>query len=139
VYSRQATTVNARLNYTIMGASELGTPSKNTNVDIQALRLATKWLLDFTASETPPLMSPVFMFWSSGIQLSSTYWQFDQYTTLQSLIALPIFFFTDNSYANPLMTEGSPKEMVTYLPAQFSTSASIIVCLSFILVLKSPH
>jgi len=108
-----------------MGVPELGTPSKNTNVDIQALRLAMRWLLDFTASKTPPIMSPVFLFWTSGMQLSSTYWQFDQYTTFQSLIAWPIIFFTDNSYANPLMTEQSPEKMVTYLPTEFLTSASI--------------
>lgn len=126
VYSRQATTINARLNYSIIAAPELGTPSKNMNVDIHALRLAMRWLMDFKASKTPPITSPIWMFWNSGKQMSSTFWQYDQYTTFQSLLAYPIIFFTDNSYANPLMTEPSPDNMVTYLPAQFSTSASIV-------------
>jgi hypothetical protein len=124
VYNRQATTINARANFSIIAASELGTPTKNTDIDPKAIRLWMRWLLDFTASNTPPIMSPTFLFWNSAIQMSSLFWQYDEYKALQSLLAFPITFFTENSYANPLMIAPSPDKKITYLPDEFSTSAS---------------
>jgi hypothetical protein len=53
VFSRKASIVTSRLNYTIRSVLDVGEPTINGNLDLPSYRLAMGWLLDFNASGIP--------------------------------------------------------------------------------------
>ncbi|PMD53218.1 uncharacterized protein K444DRAFT_703764, partial [Hyaloscypha bicolor E] len=90
VFSRKASIVTSRLNYTIRSVLDVGEPTINGNLDLPSYRLAMGWLLDFNASGIPAPSSIAGVFWTSTDQLSSSYWSNELYNVLQSLLAFPI-------------------------------------------------
>lgn len=125
IYQRLASTVNSRLNGTIMTITELGTPSQVTDLDLDSLRKAIFWILDYKDQNIPVTSTLAFWFWAYLQENSKPYSQYDEYKALESLLTLPLWLFQSNSYANPNMNATSPNAMVTYLPPEFTTTASI--------------
>jgi hypothetical protein len=70
------------------------------------------------------------------MQLSSNYWSTDVYSALKSLLAFVLWEFNVNNYGNPIMRE-SPHQEITYLPPEFSTTASI--CNPYVKVVVDPR
>jgi hypothetical protein len=136
VYSRQATTICARSNNSILAVSDLTSPTQNTNIDLTAFNTAMAWLLDYTSAKLPPISSIAFLFWNSQMQLSSNFWSTDIYTALKSLLAFVLWEFNVNNYGNPIMRQ-SPLQEITYLPPEFSTTASI--CNTYVKVVVDPN
>jgi hypothetical protein len=94
------------------------------------------WLLDYTSAKLPPISSIAFLFWNSQMQLSSNFWSTDIYTALKSLLAFVLWEFNVNNYGNPIMRQ-SPLQEITYLPPEFSTTASI--CNTYVKVVVDPN
>ena len=122
VFSRKASIVTSRLNYTIRSVLDVGEPTINGNLDLPSYRLAMGWLLDFNASGIPAPSSIAGVFWTSTDQLSSSYWSNELYNVLQSLLAFPIWQFNSNNFGN---TQLKATEIVSGLPPEFYTTASI--------------
>jgi hypothetical protein len=122
VYSRKASIVTSRLNYTIMSVLDVGEPTLNDKFDLPSYRLAMDWLLDFNASDIPAPSSIAGVFWSAPDQLSSDYWSSELYNVLQSILVFPIWQFNPNNFGN---TQLNAKEIVAGLPPEFYTTASI--------------
>jgi hypothetical protein len=122
VFSRKASIVTSRLNYTILSVLDVGEPTLNANIDLPSYRLAMDWLLDFNASSIPAPSSIAGVFWSSPDQLSSSYWSSELYNVLQSILVFPIWQFNPNNFGN---TQLNAKEIVSGLPPEFYTTASI--------------
>jgi len=70
------------------------------------------------------------------MQLSSNFWSTDTYTALKSLLALVLWLFNVNNYGNPIMRP-SPHQEITYLPPEYSTTASI--CNPYVKVVVDPR
>jgi hypothetical protein len=136
VYSRQATTICARSNNSILTVSDLTSPAQNTNIDITAFGTAMAWLLDYTSAKLPPVSSIAFFFWNSQMQLSSDFWSTEEYTSLQSLLTFVLWLFNVNNYGNSIMRQ-SPNQEITYLPPEYSTNASI--CNPYVKVVVDPR
>lgn len=126
IYSRHADTICARSNNSIIGVSNLGPAKKNINIDMPSYRVALSWLLNFTASDIPPGSSMVYDFWLAQDQLSNRYWASETYTTFQSLLAFPLWEFSDNNFGNPQLKASSPDVQRQGLPIEFYTQASIV-------------
>jgi hypothetical protein len=136
VYSRQATTICARSNNSILAVSDLTSPAQNTNIDVTAFNTVMAWLLDYTSAKLPPASSIAFLFWNSQMQLSSNFWSTDVYTALKSLLAFVLWEFNVNNYGNPIMRP-SPHQEITYLPPEYYTNASI--CNPYVKVVVDPR
>lgn len=126
VYNRQATTVCAASNNSILSVYDLGDPQLDLAVNITALHLAVGWLLNYTASGPPAESSINFWFWFTPSGTYSSIWEANAYTTLQSLLAFIFWEFCTNNNENPVVapeqTGGQPA-----LSAAFQTTASISV------------
>lgn len=122
VFSRKASIVTSRLNYTIRSVLDVGEPTLIGNIDLPSYRLAMGWLLDFNASGIPAPSSIAGVFWTSTDQLSSSYWSNELYKVLQSLLVFPLWQFNPNNFGN---TQLKATEIVSGLPPEFYTTASI--------------
>jgi hypothetical protein len=94
-------------------------------MDVQSLRVALGWLLDYKAAGIPPWSSLVYQIWDNGQGLSEHDWVVSSSQTLQSSLCFALWFFTGNNYGNMAfnssLTEGSGW---TELPQEFRTTAS---------------
>jgi hypothetical protein len=126
VYNRQASTVCAASNNSILSVYGLGDPQLDLAVNMTALHRAVGWLLNYTASGLPAESSINFWFWFDPSGTYSAIWGGNAYTTLQSLLAFIFWEFCTNNNGNPAVapeqTGGQPA-----LPAAFQTTASISV------------
>lgn len=118
VHSRRATTACAIANNSILSVSQLGAPVLNDDIDIEALGDALTWLLNFTAAGIPAQSSVVFSLWYNPPYVSYHYWSMEAYKTLKSLLAFPLWEFSENNFGNPYL-DSTPR------PPEFKTSASI--------------
>jgi hypothetical protein len=122
IFSRKASIVTSRLNYTIMSVLDAGEPTLSGDIDLPSYRLALDWLLDFNASGIPAPSSIAGVFWSSPEQLSSNYWSSELYNVLQSILVFPIWQFNANNFGN---TQLQATDIVSGLPPEFYTTALI--------------
>ena len=126
IYTRKATTINARSNWTILSVPELSPPTKINDTDIAELRAAIRWLLDYDAAGIPPVSAFMTLFWNSGArtQFTSSDWTTDLIRAFRSMMLVPMWFFTVTNYGNPALRP-SPDALVTIFPPEFTTSASL--------------
>jgi len=124
IYTRQASTINARSNYSILSVNEIGPPSQVTDTDIATLRQAIKWLLDYTAAGIPPDSAFITIFWDDRLQLANFQWSKDLIVAFQSMIVVPMWFFSVSNYGN-VQVQKSPTSMLPNLPPEFTTTASL--------------
>ncbi|GAB7354876.1 hypothetical protein MBLNU459_g5518t1 [Dothideomycetes sp. NU459] len=124
VYSRQATTVCAASNNSILSAYDLGTPQLHSAINITALNLAVGWLLNYTASGLPAESSIAFWFWFGSTGTYASLWENNAYKTLQSLLAFLIWEFATDNNENPALASQQGSKQAS-LPAAFQTTASI--------------
>ena len=122
-YTRQATIVAARSNYSIVSVEDTTAPNLVSDIDILAYRDALAWLLNYTAADIPPPSSIAQSFWSSGAQLQSpsTYGILEQ--NFQSILAFPCWLFNSNNWANTALKSN---QTVLGMPPQFYTHAAIV-------------
>lgn len=124
IYNRQANTICAALNNSILSVYELGDPQLDYDVNITALHLAVGWLLNYTASGLPAESSINFWFWFAPSGTYNSFWESNAYTTLQSMLAFILWEFSINNNENPaLLSEQSGQR--PSLPSVFQTTASI--------------
>jgi hypothetical protein len=138
-YSLQATTINSRSNLSILSASQLSTPVIQ-NVDIAGYKMALFYAFDWPNQgykiEGPSL---AYSYWSVAMELNQigqTNYTFNDIRAFYSTLVTPLWSFQINSYANPNMTQGSPNAKVTYLPEEFSTTASLAMPYTRIVINK---
>ncbi|KAJ9144673.1 hypothetical protein NKR23_g5763 [Pleurostoma richardsiae] len=122
-YTRQATIVAARSNYSILSVEETTTPILIPDVDLAGYRKALAWLLNYTAADIPGPSSIAQSFWSSGAQPQSpsSYGILEQ--NFQSILAFPFWLFKSNNWANTILRSN---ELVEGLRPQFYTKASVV-------------
>ncbi|KAH9208078.1 hypothetical protein DL95DRAFT_312540 [Leptodontidium sp. 2 PMI_412] len=123
IFNRKASIVTSRLNYTIVSVLEVGEPNISNSIDLPSYRLAMDWLLDFNASGTPAPSSIAGVFWSAPDQLGSRYWSSELYNVLKSLLVFPIWQFNPNNFGN---TQLAAREIISGLPSEFYTTASVV-------------
>lgn len=123
-YTRQATVVAARTNFSIMSVDDLTTPTQITDLDIPSYRAALGWLLNYTAANIPPPSSIAQTFWVGRDQYEdpNTYGALLQ--NFQSVLAFPFWLFNANNYGNIDLQE---QIMINTLPPQFYTKASTVM------------
>ena len=124
IYKRQASTINARSNWTILSVPEIGPPSQVTDTNISALRSAISWLLDYEAAGIPPSSAFMTVFWSDRLQLSSPDWSDSLILAFQSMFVVPMRFFSDINYGN-VQIQSSPTNVYSGVPPEFTTTASL--------------
>ncbi|EAS30478.3 uncharacterized protein CIMG_05957 [Coccidioides immitis RS] len=134
VYSRKANVVASRSNYSVVAISEIGEPTKNTDIDLVGFKEAITWLLDYKAAQIPATSSIAEHFWSGQDQLSNKYWSRELYQTFQSILAFPLWKFNPNNFGN---VELSAQEITTSLPPEFHTKAAIATPYTRIVLNKS--
>jgi len=131
VYSRKATVIATTSNYSITETSELTPPLPIylSPVDLAAHRQVIRWLLNFTATNTPAPSSMAQNFWSSAEQLAdpNPVPRVVLTQSFQSILAFPVWMFNGNNYGNPAL---QASEMISTLPPDFYTSASIVTSYS---------
>ncbi|KAI1767922.1 hypothetical protein GGR53DRAFT_480172 [Hypoxylon sp. FL1150] len=124
VFTRQATVVTARSNYSIINVESLTPPVPLIEgIDLQSYRAALNWLLNSSAANVPPPSSVSQSFWSSPAQMmdNSTYGILSQ--NFQSILAFPFWLFNENNWGN---VETKSNQTNPALPAYFRTQASIV-------------
>lgn len=124
IYQRQATTVNARSNGTILSVPEIGPPTQVTNTNITALRMAVSWLLDYNAAGIPPASAFMTIFWDSRLQIANAEWSVLLTISFQSMLVIPMWYFSVSNYGNPQVQQ-SPTTLIPNLPPEFTTTASL--------------
>lgn len=124
-YTRHATIINSRSNYSIISVEDTSDPIPLTDadIDISAYRHALRWLLNYTAADIPPPSSIAQGFWSSADQLGdpSTYGIIAQ--NFQSILAFPFWLFNVNNWGN---TNLSHDAISPDLPPEFYTRAEFV-------------
>ncbi|KAJ8128335.1 hypothetical protein O1611_g5298 [Lasiodiplodia mahajangana] len=122
-YTRSATIVAARSNYSIIDVADISAPTLLQDFDTGSYRIALNWLLDYSAAAIPAPSSVAQSFWSSTEQLKdpSTYGILQQ--NFQSILAFPFWFFNNNNWGN---VELRSNQIISSLPSQFYTEASIV-------------
>lgn len=124
LYTREATFIAARSNYSIVSIAHTTPPvSVTDNIDLTAYRAALSWLLNYTAAGIPAPSSIAESFWSSNLQLGepSTYGIVVQ--NFQSVLAFPVWLFNDNNWGNTALRSN---QTVPGMPPQFYTEASVV-------------
>lgn len=125
-FSRQASTISARRNNSIISISDLGTPNLTPLNDIAALHLALGWLLNYTAAGLPPMSSLAYTFWNDDPGLSDHDWEVGAYTTLKNILAFTSWFFAENNYGNPDIDPSNQTAVgFPFLSKEFHTTASM--------------
>jgi hypothetical protein len=124
VYNRQASTVCAASNNSILSVYGLGDPELDLAVNMTALHRAVGWLLNYTASGLPVESSINFWFWFDPSGIYNAIWEGNAYTTLQSLLAFIFWEFCTNNNGNPAVAPEQNGGQPT-LPEAFQTTASI--------------
>ncbi|KAI0438358.1 hypothetical protein F4803DRAFT_569647 [Xylaria telfairii] len=122
-YTRSATIVAARSNYSIVDVADISAPTLLEGFDTGSYRIALNWLLNYSAAAIPAPSSVAQSFWSSTEQLKdpSTYGILQQ--NFQSILAFPFWFFNNNNWGN---IELRANQIAPSLPSQFYTEASIV-------------
>ncbi|KAI0202467.1 hypothetical protein F4808DRAFT_449802 [Astrocystis sublimbata] len=123
VYTRHATIVAARSNYSIVDVADLSPPKLLPEFDLKSYRLAMNWLLNYSAAAIPAPSSIIQPFWSSPEQLSdpSTYGILSQ--SFQSILAFPFWLFNSNNWGNVHLISN---QITPFQPPEFYTQASIV-------------
>ncbi|RYC57014.1 hypothetical protein CHU98_g9193 [Xylaria longipes] len=122
-YTRYATIVAARSNYSIVDVADVSAPMLLQDFDTSSYRIALNWLLNYSAAAIPAPSSVAQSFWSSPDQLKdpSTYGILLQ--NFQSILAFPFWLFNNNNWGN---VELLANQITPSLPPQFYTEASIV-------------
>lgn len=122
LYSRHASITAARSNLSIIAVNALDTPIQETVLDLDALKVAFSWLLNFTAADVPAPTSIAQYFWTVQDQLGSEYWSVEPYQIFYSILAFPFWQFNPNNFGN---TDLDARNVVAGLPSDCYTTASI--------------
>ncbi|KAK5627505.1 hypothetical protein RRF57_003220 [Xylaria bambusicola] len=122
-FTRSATIVAARSNYSIIDVADISAPLLLPDFEIDSYRIALNWLLNYSAAAIPAPSSVAQSFWSSTDQLMdpSTYGILQQ--NFQSILAFPFWLFNNNNWGN---IELRSNQITPSLPPQFYTEASIV-------------
>ncbi|TGJ81959.1 hypothetical protein E0Z10_g6802 [Xylaria hypoxylon] len=122
-FTRSATIVAARSNYSIVDVADISAPMVLQDFDTGSYRIALNWLLNYSAAAIPAPSSVAQSFWSSPEQLKdpSTYGILLQ--NFQSILAFPFWLFNNNNWGN---VELRANQITPSLPPQFYTEASIV-------------
>ena len=124
-YTRHATIITARSNYSIISVEDSSdpTPLNDADIDVPAYRHALRWLLNYTAADIPPPSSIAQGFWTSAHQLQdpSTYGIIAQ--NFQSILAFPFWLFNVNNWGNTHLRED---QISPDLPPEFYTRAEFV-------------
>lgn len=122
-YTRRATVITARFNYSIVSIEDTTAPVPVPDIDLTTYRTALAWLLNYTAADIPAPSSIAQSFWSSSSQLRdpSTYGILSQ--NFQSVLAFPFWLFNSNNWGNVQLKSN---EIIPWLPAEFYTEASFV-------------
>lgn len=126
MYTRSASFVAARSNYSIVSISQTTSPSAitTTALDLPSYRAALTWLLNYTAAAIPAPSSIAESFWSSNLQLGggpATYGIVTQ--NFQSVLAFPTWLFNANNWGNSALRSNVT---VPGMPGQFYTTAGVV-------------
>lgn len=124
MYTRRATFVAARANYSIVSVAQTTAPAAVTHLDMGAYRAALTWLLNYTAAAVPAPSSIAESFWSSNLQLGggpSTHGILTQ--NFQSLLAFPTWLFNQNNWGNTALRSN---RTVPGMPEEFYTTAQVV-------------
>ncbi|KAK3315604.1 hypothetical protein B0H66DRAFT_347508 [Apodospora peruviana] len=126
-YTRKATIVSARSNFTISAVTDLTTPSfipMTAGPDLEAYRSVISWLLNYTAAGIPAPSAIIESFFSGQNELASpaSYGILSQ--NFQSILAFPLWFFNPNNFGNPDLLRNSV--MTVTLPAEHYVDASVV-------------
>jgi hypothetical protein len=127
-YRRQATTISARSNNSIVAVSNIGDAVPSSIADIQALQTALGWLFNSTAAGLPFQSSLVYEIWRTSTGLSEHDWEVEAYKTLTSSLAFALWFFTPNSYGNQAYAKAinaNPQTASGVLPSEYQTVAAV--------------
>lgn len=122
-YTRQATAIASRSNYTIVSVESITPPEMITDIDLTAYREVLRWLLNYTASDIPAPSSIAQSFFNSYAQLDSPYTYGIAAQNFQSIVAFPFWLFNDNNWGNIAVKSDV---LETGLPPQFYTTVSIV-------------
>lgn len=123
VYSRTASVIASRSNYSIISVSDLTLATRISDTNITALRQAMGWLLDYNSAGIPATSSIAQLFWSSPIQVDNDLWSMESYQVFKSILAFPFWHFNPNNYGNSGL---KTNEVVSNLPEEFYTTAAIV-------------
>jgi hypothetical protein len=122
-YTREATVLASRSNYTIVSVESITPPQMVTGIDLTAYRDVLRWLLNYTASDIPAPSSIAQGFFNSYTQLDSPYTYGIAEQNFQSILAFPFWLFNDNNWGN---TAVKSDVLEAGLPPQFYTTVSIV-------------
>ncbi|KAI9158772.1 hypothetical protein HJFPF1_06770 [Paramyrothecium foliicola] len=124
-YTRKASIIAARSNYSIMSITETTPPVQvsSENVNLPAYRNSLRWLLNYTAADLPPPSSIAQSFWSSQKQLGDLSTQGLISQNFQSILAFPFWLFNSNNWGNTQLQEN---QTVSSLPSEFYTQAYVV-------------
>ena len=122
IYHRHASITTSRSNFSILSIDQLAAPLQDTALDVEGLKEAFNWLLNFSAAGIPAPASIAEYFWSAQDQLESEYWSIEPYQIFQSVLAFPFWKFNPNNFGNVHL---NAKNIVPGLPPDFYTIASI--------------
>ncbi|KAI2475342.1 hypothetical protein Ptr902_13265 [Pyrenophora tritici-repentis] len=125
VSSHTASSINSIKNNTILLVFDLVTEDSTPANDIEALRRAVGWLLDYTAANLPAGSSPTFQFANTVSDAYQGIWKTNAYVSLKSILGFIFWEFTANNNGNPAVVNAQRKNMQPDLPAEFHTTASI--------------
>jgi len=122
-YTRRATVVASRSNYSIIGVSDLEPAMPVRDLDLLAYRRVFSWLLNYTAADIPAPSSIIGNFWANQDEMRDFSARASILQNFESIVAFPFWFFNANNYGNTAL---QTHELVSTLPPQFYTQASIV-------------
>ena len=123
MYSRTASFIVSRSNFSILSVSQISPPAHIVDTNINAIRQALHWLLDYSSAGIPATTSIAQHFWSAQGQLENDLWSIEFYQVFQSILAFPFWHFNPNNYGNTQLTTN---EIASNLPREFYTTAAIV-------------
>lgn len=126
MYTRRATYVVSRANYSIVSVGQATAPELVTHLDVGTYRAALGWLLNYTAAEVPAPTSIAESFWSSGLQYDGGPLTRGILTrNFQSVLAFPTWLFNVNNWANTALRH-HVNDTVPGMPEAFYTTADVV-------------
>ncbi|KAK8099580.1 uncharacterized protein PG998_012821 [Apiospora kogelbergensis] len=124
VFSRRATLIVSQSNHSIMAVEDLTEAIALPSIDLVAYKRSLDWLLNFTAANIPAASSVAANFAVGDEYLLDLSTDGVLSRNFQSLLAFPLWFFSDNSWGNAAWQSDT---VATTLPPQYHTMASIVV------------
>jgi hypothetical protein len=125
VSSHTASSINSMKNNTILSVFDLVTEDSTPAIDVEALRSAVGWLLNYTAANLPAGSSPTFQFANTFSDTYPAIWEKKAYVSLKSILGFIYWQFTANNNGNPVVKDAQRNNETPDVSAEFHTTASI--------------